>query len=48
MMKYFVLLFFVLPAFAAELEEIAAARNAVLAEAALRRAAGLNPGSKIQ
>lgn len=35
-------------AFAAELEEIDAARNAVLAEAALRRAAGLNPGSKVQ
>ena len=35
-------------AFAAELEEIGAARSAVLAEAALRRAAGLNPGSTIQ
>lgn len=35
-------------AFAAELEEINAARNAALAEAALRRAAGLNPGSKVQ
>lgn len=35
-------------AFAAELEEISAARNAVLAEAALRRAAGVNPGSTIQ
>lgn len=35
-------------AFAAELEEIDAARNAVLAEAALRRAAGLNAGSKVQ
>lgn len=32
-------------AFAAELEEINAARSAVLAEAALRRAAGVNPGS---
>ena len=35
-------------AFAAELEELDAARNAVLAEAALRRAAGLNAGSTIQ
>jgi len=35
-------------AFAAELEEINAARNAVLAEAALRRAAGDNLGSPIQ
>ena len=35
-------------AFAAELEEINAARSAVLAEAALRRAAGLNPGSTMQ
>jgi outer membrane protein TolC len=35
-------------AYAAELEEINAARRAVLAEAALRRAAGLNPGSNVQ
>lgn len=35
-------------AFAAELEEIGAARSAVLAEAALKRAAGLNPGSTVQ
>ena len=35
-------------AFAAELEEINAARSAVLAEATLRRAAGLNPGSTMQ
>jgi outer membrane protein TolC len=35
-------------AFAAELEEINAARSAVLAEAALRRAAGVNPGSTMQ
>ncbi len=35
-------------AFAAELEEINAARNAALAEAALRRAAGFNPGSAVQ
>jgi outer membrane protein TolC len=35
-------------AFAAELEEINAARSAVLAEAALKRAAGLNPGSTAQ
>ncbi len=35
-------------AFAAELEEINAARSAVLAEAALRRAAGVNPGSTVQ
>ncbi len=35
-------------AFAAELEEINAARSAVLAEAALKRAAGLNPGSTVQ
>lgn len=35
-------------AYAAELEEIDAARSAVLAEAALRRAAGLNAGSPIK
>jgi len=35
-------------AFVAELEEIHAARGAVLAEAALRRAAGVNPASTIQ
>lgn len=35
-------------AYAAELEEIDAARNAVLAEAALRRAAGLTAGSTIK
>lgn len=35
-------------AFAAELEEISAARNAALAEAALRRAAGVTLGSHVQ